>query len=180
LTKPVSLKWLERKIVEWGCMQVCRARRLYQTRNRASPLTVDRRSSTLMGGDGGSRLIRKTGMMRERPSAGSKLDPKPQLDTWRPDSRSTANPADHLRALPDPTLLPRELVRISNRHPPSRRDLPDLRSPSRLRLLRLTSYSAKCFPRAREAQLSEPGIASVRSRPTRSISIKPPRRNRSN
>lgn len=22
LTKPVSLKWLERKIVEWGCMQV--------------------------------------------------------------------------------------------------------------------------------------------------------------
>lgn len=23
LTKPVSLKWLERKIVEWGCMQVC-------------------------------------------------------------------------------------------------------------------------------------------------------------
>jgi osomolarity two-component system response regulator SSK1 len=25
LTKPVSLKWLERKIVEWGCMQVGRA-----------------------------------------------------------------------------------------------------------------------------------------------------------
>jgi osomolarity two-component system response regulator SSK1 len=24
LTKPVSLKWLERKIVEWGCMQVSR------------------------------------------------------------------------------------------------------------------------------------------------------------
>src|SRR5580693_4679064 len=24
LTKPVSLKWLERKIVEWGCMQVGR------------------------------------------------------------------------------------------------------------------------------------------------------------
>lgn len=23
LTKPVSLKWLERKIIEWGCMQVC-------------------------------------------------------------------------------------------------------------------------------------------------------------
>lgn len=23
LTKPVSLKWLETKIVEWGCMQVC-------------------------------------------------------------------------------------------------------------------------------------------------------------
>jgi osomolarity two-component system response regulator SSK1 len=22
LTKPVSLKWLERKIIEWGCMQV--------------------------------------------------------------------------------------------------------------------------------------------------------------
>ncbi len=24
LTKPVSLKWLEKKIVEWGCMQVCK------------------------------------------------------------------------------------------------------------------------------------------------------------
>ena len=24
LTKPVSLKWLEKKIVEWGCMQVSR------------------------------------------------------------------------------------------------------------------------------------------------------------
>jgi osomolarity two-component system response regulator SSK1 len=23
LTKPVSLKWLEKKIIEWGCMQVC-------------------------------------------------------------------------------------------------------------------------------------------------------------
>ena len=26
LTKPVSLKWLEKKIVEWGCMQVSRGR----------------------------------------------------------------------------------------------------------------------------------------------------------
>jgi CheY-like chemotaxis protein len=55
LTKPVSLKWLERKIIEWGCMQV--------RTNAANPghkhADQDRRSSISKAGSDGREPTRR-------------------------------------------------------------------------------------------------------------------------
>ena len=55
LTKPVSLKWLERKIIEWGCMQVSFYLRFTTF---GSALLISRLSLTLRVGSDGTELKR--------------------------------------------------------------------------------------------------------------------------
>jgi CheY-like chemotaxis protein len=64
LTKPVSLKWLERKIIEWGCMQVsCPG-----ISSARSHILTSRLSSTLKAGSDGM------GPKRTTPNRGSMSD----------------------------------------------------------------------------------------------------------
>lgn len=70
LTKPVSLKWLEKKTVEWGCMQVS------LSLQRLHVLNLPRRLSILTAGVGGRDPT------TQKPSAVSRPAPRQLRGMW--------------------------------------------------------------------------------------------------